>query len=78
MGKDIGRLFKNNESKTSTPTLKKPVLSSSDFHTSSASNSTRTYISSRLDNKNITENLKKNNTSDTYDIHSCVAPQKQN
>ena len=34
MGKDIGRSHKYNRSKISTPTLKKPVLSSSANHTS--------------------------------------------
>ena len=40
MGKEIGRYFKYNRSKISTPTLKKPVLSSSSAHTSSAGNLT--------------------------------------
>ena len=74
MGKDIGRLYKNNRSKLSTLTLKKPGLSSSASHTSSASNSTRTYISPRLDNKHITTNHNKNNISNKYDIQSCVTP----
>ena len=33
---------------------------------------------SRLDNKHITTNQNKNNISNTYDIHSCVTPQKTN
>ena len=78
MGKEIGRLYKNNQSKLSTPTLTKPGLSSSAAHISSASNLTRTSISSQLDNKDITTNQNKNNTSNTDDIHSCVTPQKQN
>ena len=65
-------------SKISTPTLKNPVLLFSASHTSSASNLTRTYISSQLDNKEITTNQNKNNTSNTDDIHSCVTPQKKN
>ena len=64
--------------KLSTPTLKKPVLSSSASHTSSASNSKRTSISSRLDNKHIITNQNEKNISNTYDIHSFVTPQKQN
>ena len=64
-------------SKISTPTFKKPVLSSSAAHTSSASNSTQTSISSQLDNKDINKNQKKNNTSNTNDIQSCVTPGKQ-
>ena len=78
MGKEIGRSFKYNRSKISTPTLKKPVLSSSASHKSSASNSTGTSISSQLDNKNSTTNHNKNNTSNIYYIHSCVTAQKQN
>ena len=78
MGKEIGRLCKNNRSKISTPTLKIPVLSFSDAHASSASNLKATSISSQLDNKDITTNQNRNNTSNTDDIHSCVTPQKQN
>ena len=66
------------DSKISTPTLKKPVLSSSTAHTSSASNLTRTFISSHLDNENSTTIQNKKNTSDTDDIDSCVTPRKQN
>ena len=72
--KDIGCLYKYNRPKQSTPTFKKPVLSSSADHSSSASNSTGTSISSQLDNKDITTNQNKNNTSNTDDIHSCVTP----
>ena len=78
MGKEIGRFFKYNRLKPSTPTLKKPVLLSSAAHTSSASNSTGTSISSTLDNKDINTNQNKNITSNTDDIHSCVTPKKQN
>ena len=76
MGKEICRSWKYNRSKISTPTLNKPVLSSSADHTSSASNLTRTLISSHLDTKDSTANKKKNNTSNTDDIQSCVTPQK--
>ena len=68
MGKEIGRSFKYNRSKISTSTLKEPVVSSSTAHTSSASNLTRTSISSQLDNKDITTNQSKNNISNTDDI----------
>ena len=78
MGKEIGRSFKHNRSKQSTPTLKKPVLSSSAAHASSASNLTRTFISSHLDNKDITEIQNKNNTSNIDNIYSCVTQRKQN
>ena len=64
--------------KQSTPTFKKPVLSYSATHASSASNSTGTSISYQLNNKDINTNKKKNNTSNTDDIHSCVIPRKQN
>ena len=78
MGKDISCFYKDNQSNLSTPTLKKPVLSSSAYHTSSASNSTQTSISFRLDNKHITTNNNKNNISNIDDIQSCVTPRKQN
>ena len=74
VGKEIGRFYKNNRSKLSTPTFKKPILSSSASHISSASNSTRKSISSQLDNKDINKNQIKNNTSNTDGIHSCVTP----
>ena len=76
MGKEIGRFYKNNRSKLYTPTLKKPVLLSSASHTSSASNSTQTSILYTIDIKEINTNKNKNNISNTYDIHSCVTPQK--
>ena len=78
MGKEIGRSFKYNRSKISTPTIKKPVLSSLAAHTSSEINSTQTSILSQLDNKDITTNQNKNNTSNIDDIQSCVTPLKQN
>ena len=75
MGKDIGGFYKHNWSKLYTPTLKKPVLSYSYSHTSSASNSIQSYISSRIDNKHITTNQNKKNISNADDIQSCVTPQ---
>ena len=72
MIKDIVRLYKYNLPKQSTPTFKKPVLLSSATHASSASNLTGTSILSQLDNKDITKNQNRNNTSNTDDIHSCV------
>ena len=71
-------LTKYDQSKIFTLTLKKPVLSTSSAHTSSSSNLTQTSISSQLDNKDSTTNQNKNNTSNTYNIHSCVTPRKQN
>ena len=78
MVKDISRIYKNNWSKLSTPTLKKPDLSSSAAYASSASNSTGRSISSQLDNKDITKNQNMNITSNIDDIHSCVTPRKKN
>ena len=76
MGKKIGRSFKYNRSKISTPTFKKPVLSSSAVHTLYASNFTGTSSSSKLNNKDITTNQNKNNMSNIDDMHSCVTSRK--
>ena len=76
MDKEIGRYFKYNRLKTFTPILKKPVLYSSAAHTSSASNLTRSFISYQLDNEDSTAIQNKKDTSNTYEIHSCVTPQK--
>ena len=76
MGKEVGRFYKHDWSKIYTLTLKKPVFLSSASRASSASNSAQTYISSRLDNKHITNNQNKNNISNTDDILSCVTPCK--
>ena len=78
MFKDIGRIYKYNWPKRFTTTFKKPLLSSSADHASSASNSTVTNIASQLHNKDITKNQNKNNTSNTDDIHLCVTQTKQN
>ena len=77
MGNGIGRIYKYNRLKQSTPTFKKPVLSFSAAHASSVSDSTGTTISSQLHNKVITTNQNNNNTSNTDDIHSCVTPRKK-
>ena len=76
MGKEIGRSFKYNGWKISTPTLKKPVLSSSAAHRSYTSNFTQTFISSQLENKYFIAIQNKKDNPNTYDIHSCVTPQK--
>ena len=78
MGKEIGRSFKYNRLKISTPTLKKPVLSSSSNHISYTTNSTRSIISSQLENEYSTEIQNTSDISNTYDIHSCVTPLKHN
>ena len=62
MGKEIGRSFKYNRSKISTPTLKKPVLYSSTDHTSYASNLTCILISSQLENEDSTAIQNKKDT----------------
>ena len=76
--KDIGHLYKYTRPKQSTPKFKKSILSYSAAHASSAINLTGTSISYQLDNKYITINQNKNNTSNTDDIHSCVTTRKQN
>ena len=53
MGKDVGRSYKYNQSKISTPTLKNPVLSSSANYTSYTTSLSQTIISSQLENKDI-------------------------
>ena len=78
MGKEIGCYFKYNRSKNSTPTLKKPVLSSSENHTSYTTNLKRTIISSQLENEDITAIQNTSYISNIDDINSCVTPQKQN
>ena len=78
MGKDIGRSFKYNQSKVSSPTLKKPVLSSSENHISRTTNSTQTIMSHQLQHKDSNSIQNTVNISNTDDIHSCVTPQKQN
>ena len=77
MGKEIGCSFKYNRSKISTPTLKKPVLSSSADHKLYTSNLTRTIISSQLENEDSNAIQNKPDTSNTDDMHSCVTPRKK-
>ena len=76
MGKEIGLYFKYNLSKISTQTVKKTILSSLAVHTSSASNLTRTFISSQLENKDSTAIQNTSGISNTDDIHSCATPKK--
>ena len=78
MGKVIGRSYKYNRTKKSTPTLKKPVLSSSEHHTSYTTTSSRTIISYQLEHKDSTAIQKTPDISNTDGIHSCVTPRKQN
>ena len=78
MGKEIGRSFKYNRSNISTPTLKKPVFSSSANHTSYTTNLERTIISYQLENKDSISIQNTSDISNTDDIHFCVTPRKQN
>ena len=77
VGKDIGRSYKYYRSKISTPTLKKPVLSSSANHTSYTTNSTPTIMSHQLQHKGSTSIQNAVNISNTNDIYSCVTHPKQ-
>ena len=78
MGKGIGRSFKYNRSKISTPTLKKSVLSSSANHTAYTTSLSQTIISSQLKNKENTAIQKTSDISNTDDIQYYVTPRKQN
>ena len=77
MGKEIGRSYKHNRSKISSPTLKKPVLSSSENHTSYTTNLTPTIMSCQLQHRDSISIQNRVNISNTDDIHSCVTPRKQ-
>ena len=72
MGKEIGSSFKYYQSKISTPTLKKTVLSSSAHHTSYTTNSTRTIMSYQLQNKYSTSIQNTSDISNTDGISTPV------
>ena len=74
MGKEIGCYFKYIQSKISTPTIKKPVLSFSSAHTSYTGNLKRTFISSQLENEDSTTIQNKKDASNADGIHSFVTP----
>ena len=78
MGKDIGRSYKYNRLEISTPTIKKPILSSSPNYTSYTTSLSQTIISSQLKNKDSTEIQNTSDVSNIDDIHSYVIPRKQN
>ena len=78
MGKDIGSSYKYNRSKISSPTLKKPVLSSSENYTSYTTNLTPTVMSHQHQHKGSTAIQNTVNTSNIDDIHSCVTPRRHN
>ena len=63
MGKDIGRFYKHNRPKSSSPTLKKPVLSSSAHHTSSINISNPPITSQPCQHKGSASNQEKVNIS---------------
>ena len=74
MGKDIGRSLKYNRPKSSSPTLKKPVLSSTENHLSCITISNPHITSHPRQHKGSAYNQDKVNISNTDDIHSCVTP----
>ena len=78
MVKEIGRSYKYNQSKISSPTLKKTVLLSSANHTSYTTNLTPTVMSHQLQHKDSTAIQNTVNTSNADDDHSCVTPWKHN
>ena len=78
MGKDIGFSLKYNQPKISSPILKKLVLLSSANNTSYTNNSTPIFLPHQVQHKESTSIQNKVNISNTYDIHSCVTPRKQN
>ena len=78
MGKDIGRFYKHNRPKSSSLTLKKPVLSSSAHHTSCGTISNPPITSHPRQHKGSASNQDKVNISNTDDIHSFVTPKRYN
>ena len=78
IGKDIGRFYKYDRSKISTPIFRKPALSSSSNYTSYTTSLSQTIISSQLENKDSTAIQNTSDISNTDYIQSCVTPQKQN
>ena len=74
----IGRSFKYNQSKITIPALKKPVLSSSEKHTSYTTSLSQNIISSQLENKDSTSIQNTSEILNIDDIHSYVTPRKQN
>ena len=78
MGTEIGRSYKYNQPKSSSPKLKKPVLSSSAHHTSCISIPNQPVTSHPCKHKGSASNQDKVNISNTDDIHSCVTPKRHN
>ena len=78
MGEEIVRSFKYNWPKSSSLTLKKPVLSSTANHTSCINVSNQPVTSHPCQHKGSASNQDKVNISSTDDIHSCVTPKIHN
>ena len=78
MSKDIGSSFKYYRPKSSSPTLKKPVLSSLAHHTSCITISNPPVMSHPRQYKGSASNQDKVNISNIDDIHSCVTPKRHN
>ena len=78
MCRDIGRSFKYNRLKISSPTLKKPVLSFSTNHISYTTNSNPPFMPHQIQHKDSTSIQNTLDISDTDYIHSCGTSQKQN
>ena len=78
MGKDIGRFYNHNRPKSSSPTLKKPVSSSSENHTSCITISNPPITSHTRQHKGSASNQDKVNISNTDEIHSCVTQKIRN
>ena len=78
MGKDIGRSYKQNQPKSSSPTLNKPVLSSSANHTSCITISNPTITSDPRQQKGSASNQDKVDISNIDDIHSCLKHKRRN
>ena len=78
MGKEIGRSYKYNRPKSSSPTVKKHVLSSLAHHTSCITISNPPVTSHSHQHKGSASNQDKVNISNTDDINSCVTPKIHN
>ena len=78
MGKDIGCSFKYNRPKSSSPTMKKPVLSSTANHTACITISNPPITSHPRQHKGSASNQDNVNISNKDDIHSCVTPKRNN
>ena len=78
MGKEIGRSYKYKRPKSSSPTLKKHVLSSTANHTSCITVSNQPVTSQPCQHQGTAPNQDKVNISNTDDIHSCETPKSHN